>query len=186
MSGLGAWVFVAVAVLILNRVLRGAPGRGGTGGGARGRAGPRPSGRPPRDLEGVSGARAGRPAADRQEAVLDFLRTVDDVLASRAGGAATAGDQAREGAAAAPGSAATPGLESARGHRLEAEVGARPASGASRDQAAGPSGPPGASRRPAAGLPALPGRSRLQRAVLYAEVLGPPVTMKGGPRGPWS
>ncbi|HKK08327.1 MAG TPA: hypothetical protein VKA44_05525 [Gemmatimonadota bacterium] len=194
MSGLGAWVFIAVVVLLLNRILTGASGRSGREGGPRGRSGPGPSGRAAGDLEAAAERmrQAGRPGADRQDAVRAFLRTVDDVLASRAAGAG-AGASAPPSAGprvAAPGearptaAARPPEARRAGGHGLGVEVGARAASGASPDAAAPPAGPPGATRSTAAGLPALPGRSRLQRAVLYAEMLGRPVTLKGESREP--
>lgn len=75
------------------------------------------------------------------------------------------------------------------GHELGAEIGARQAPGAGPPR---PKAPDAAAARPparprerrATGLPELAGRSRLQRAVLWAEVLGPPVSMRrpgGGP-----
>ncbi|HKK27940.1 MAG TPA: hypothetical protein VKB18_07645 [Gemmatimonadota bacterium] len=211
MSGLAGWVAIVAVVLALNRILSAAvrsgrrgeasgtpPGRSGAGGSRPGRT-PATPGRmraTPERLEGgafeellgaVDAALGGRPpvrtgpgSSPRPRARFPGRRPElpdpESLWMPEAVGGAALEPASRPAAPAGPRSS---------GHGLGAEKGARPASGAG---PAEPKAPDAAAERPsarrAAGLPDLPGRSRLQRAVLWAEVLGPPVSMRrpgGGP-----
>jgi len=195
MSGLVGWLAIVAVVLALNRILSTAVGAGrdgeapGTGPGRSGAGGSRP-GRRPAIPERLGG-----------EALEELLGAVDAALGGRSQvrtgpGAprrarprlpgprpelpdpdslwmpAEAGGTALE-PASRPAPPAGPRLS---GHGLGSEIGARPAPGG------GPAEPEEAAGRPparrAAGLPELLGRSRLQRAVLWAEVLGGPVSSR--------
>lgn len=187
MSGLGAWVLIAVVVLILNRILTAAAGadRGGRPQGPVGRAGPPGSAA----ADEAAGARNPRSDATSRvpagsETVVDLWRQMQATLAAERE-PARAGRRPRLGpdrdALWMPGAAGGASLEPPvhEPRTVAPPAPAEPAA-ALRAETKGPTvvSARAATRAAPRDLPALPGRTPLQRAMIYATILGPPVALR--------
>lgn len=182
------------------------PGRSRSGGAPSGRS--RPGGSRPVRTPAIPGRTRATPERLGDEALQELLGAVDAALGGRGRVRPRPGASRRVrarfpgprpelpdpdslwmpeeagGTALEPASRPAPaaGPRPSGHHGLGAEIGARPASGAGPAEPKAPDHEAGrATARPArrpSGLPDLPGRTRLQRAVLWAEVLGGPVSSR--------